>query len=274
MTYDFSNTLPIIKKMGSNAEELIPELMPIFMMDDFHMDEAVETLNMINEKWVNLQFAQDLIPSVVKGLDVNGVGKAYAIQRLGLFGPAAVAHTSKLMGFISDVKLGSGFREHALRSLRKIKPQSSEVKDICINLIVKDSSLSTLAGNILRDDYGVKDLAALKASAGVSSYGTDEPPKIVGILVLSHGGLVNKSGLLWEIAIQQSKLGYEDAEDRKEVVRIVGDSFNDDPYVYAIIRSEFSNLGGHDLVDRTYSYDFKSSDGNYGKYYVIFTRPK
>jgi hypothetical protein len=68
-------------------------------------------------------------------------------------------------------------------------------------------------------------------------------------------------------------LGY-DGGVTKEIALTAGDSVADMAYVYASIRSNFANLGERDLASRTYSYDFRSTEGNFGKYYVIFNKPK
>jgi hypothetical protein len=100
--------------------------------------------------------------------------------------------------------------------------------------------------------------------------------KVVGVLVLSQTEVQNQSGLFWEIAIQQSRLGfrYGGPGGTREVVQVARGGF-DDAYVYAAIRANFADLGGDDLMSRTYSYDFTTSDGaTRGKYYAILDQPK
>ena len=100
-------------------------------------------------------------------------------------------------------------------------------------------------------------------------------PKVVGVLVLSPTEVPNKSDLFREIARQQGRLGYDFEGGRAKAVLQVARGGFDDVYAYAAIRENFSDLGGHDLISRTYSYDFSSPDGaTRGKYYVIFDRPK
>jgi hypothetical protein len=101
-----------------------------------------------------------------------------------------------------------------------------------------------------------------------------EQPHVLGVLVVSPIKLQNQSSLFWEIAIQQSRSGldYGGSAGTKEVA-VVGEP-GDDAYAYAAIRSEFAAFGGHELIDRSYPYDFRSSEGVRGKYYVILDRPK
>lgn len=114
------------------------------------------------------------------------------------------------------------------------------------------------------------ELDSLKANVSPSAA---EPPKIVGILVLSRTELLNKSELLLEITNQQLKLGYS-REGAHAVVITAGDSYADPSYVYASIRENLPEVGERDLLSRSYGYDFRSSIGEIGKYYVIFNKPK
>lgn len=102
-----------------------------------------------------------------------------------------------------------------------------------------------------------------------------EPSRIQGVVVLSHHELANKSGLLWDIMIQQHKLGYENADGGvKEVVLAVGDSLDDLPALYALLRDSFPHLGHEGAMNQAYLHEFQAPDGNRGKYFVVFTRPK
>jgi len=269
----FGSTLTIVKNMGTNAEELIPVLLTIFMINGYQMSHAVETLNKVNTSWVNLESTKNIIPGIMAGLNTNGIGKSYAIQRIGILGPIAENAAPQLFDIICDVKASIGHREYALEAISKIKPKSEEVKNICQDLILKDSSLKMRAVKILEADYPEIATQELLQQGLNNASNSGEKPYIMGILVLSHAELKNKSSLLSEIIIQQGKLGYE-RTGAKEVVITAGDSFNDIAYVYASIKSNFTNLGDSDIVPRTYSYDFKSSEGEYGKYYLIFNKPK
>jgi len=149
----YGTTLAIIKKIGVNTEILIPTLLECFMIDGYQMDDAIKTLNKINPNWVSLSQAQELIPSIIKKLDAITIEKSYAIERLGLFGPFVNYIAPRLIDIVLDSKQAEGFREYALKSLEKIIPKSLDLKRICQNLVFKHTRLSTIAKNILQDEY-------------------------------------------------------------------------------------------------------------------------
>jgi len=51
-----------------------------------------------------------------------------------------------------------------------------------------------------------------------------------------------------------------------------GDSLDDKAYIYAHLRECLADLGGEELMSRCYVYDFRATDGNYGKYVVLLDR--
>ncbi|GEM_PF-2906056 len=51
-----------------------------------------------------------------------------------------------------------------------------------------------------------------------------------------------------------------------------GDSLDDEAYIYAHLRECLADLGGHELISRCYVYDFRATNGNYGKYVVLLDR--
>jgi hypothetical protein len=94
--------------------------------------------------------------------------------------------------------------------------------------------------------------------------------QVQGILVIVPRPLSNSQRLLQQIVDQQRGRGYSLASSLVAAVR-VGDP-NDKAYVYAPMRSVFAGVGGVDLMDRTRVLPFQASDGNDGKYFIVFAR--
>lgn len=94
---------------------------------------------------------------------------------------------------------------------------------------------------------------------------------IQGILVLTRRPLNNSRSLLQQIVDQQRSGGHSFASNFVATCR-VGD-VNDNAYIYATVRSEFSAFGGHDLMERTRMFPFQAPDGNDGNYFIVFDRP-
>jgi HEAT repeat protein len=93
---------------------------------------------------------------------------------------------------------------------------------------------------------------------------------VQGVLVLSRRPVSDEQALLQQIIDQQTAKGHAVAPDFIGLTR-VGD-WNDQAYVYASVRETFSALGGEDLIDRTKVFPFEATDGNEGRYYVLFDR--
>ncbi len=78
--------------------------------------------------------------------------------------------------------------------------------------------------------------------------------------------------LLQQLLDEQRNLGYTITQNIVMQVQVVGNSLGDKAYMYGAIRTNFSSLGGHDLIERTVMKTFKGSDGNDGEYYIVFDR--
>lgn len=99
----------------------------------------------------------------------------------------------------------------------------------------------------------------------------DKPKQVQGVLVMSRLRLGNPEALLQQILDEQRLAGHSFAPNSVATAS-VGD-FDDFQYVYASLREVFSAFGGHDLMERTTVKSFQGSDGNGGKYFVVFDRP-
>lgn len=99
--------------------------------------------------------------------------------------------------------------------------------------------------------------------------------QVQGILVLSRRPMPQKATqtLLQQIIAQQTAQGHSWAKHCITRVSTAGKFWDDKAYAYAAVREEFSNLGGPDLADRTLVFPFQATDGNVGKYFVVFDRP-
>lgn len=88
---------------------------------------------------------------------------------------------------------------------------------------------------------------------------------------MSRLRLGNREALLQQILDEQRLAGHSFASNSVATAS-VGD-FDDAQYVYASLREVFSAFGGDDLMKRTIVKSFQGSDGNSGKYFVVFDRP-
>lgn len=96
--------------------------------------------------------------------------------------------------------------------------------------------------------------------------------QVQGILIITQWQLSNSQTLIQQIVDQQRSNSFAIASNFIAKVGVSQD-LNDKAYVYAKIRTEFSNFGGKDLLERTRVFPFQASDGNSGNYYIIFDRP-
>lgn len=96
--------------------------------------------------------------------------------------------------------------------------------------------------------------------------------QVRAVMVLSRWPVDNTQTLVQQFVDQQRSSGHSIAPDFIASVRAAGDSLDDMAYVIAALRTEFSDLGGHDLVERTVEIAFQASDGNSGKCFVVFDR--
>ena len=110
-----------------------------------------------------------------------------------------------------------------------------------------------------------KDLFETKQDSKV------KPKQVQGVLVLTRSRLGNGEALLQQILDEQRQAGYSFATNSVAVTS-VGD-FDDSQYVYASLREAFSAFGAQDLMERTKVKSFQGSDGNGGRYFVVFDRP-
>ena len=273
----------LIEALGTTRDPLVLDTL-ISWMDGHPSVEVDQALgNFTDDRAVQALISQLTVPKLYKDSCIESLGRTGSRK--------AVAPLLEVLNNKEE------YRNHkaAVKALSKLGDTSAV--EALINCLMTEEEYSTRAEaanalGLLKDARAVDALKKAQtdqtdyvreaATNSLALFGVHaappkvlEPPKIMGILVLSHGEVANKSSLLWEISIQQGQLGHERASSGvKEVVLVAGESFSDMAYVYASIRSNFSDLGDLSLEDRTYSYDFKASDGNYGNYYVIFTRPK
>ena len=88
---------------------------------------------------------------------------------------------------------------------------------------------------------------------------------------MSRSRLGNREALLQQILDEQRLAGHSFATNSVATTSV--GNFDDDQYVYANLREVFSAFGGDDLMKRTIVKSFQGSDGNGGKYFVVFDRP-
>jgi hypothetical protein len=96
--------------------------------------------------------------------------------------------------------------------------------------------------------------------------------KVQGILVLTRRPLSNSQTLIQQIIDQQRSKGFSISSNFIATVRVNQD-LDDQAYIYASIREDFSKFGGTELIDRVVIFPFQASDGNSGKYFILFNRP-
>jgi|GEM_PF-5771780 len=93
--------------------------------------------------------------------------------------------------------------------------------------------------------------------------------QVIGILILTRIQLDNGESLVQHIIAQQRSNGYSIAADTEVVIKTAGNSWGDTEYPYATIANNFSNHGNN-FEERVLEFSFQASDGNDGKYYIIF----
>ena len=251
----FQRSHEAIVALGHFSDDsVIDELLALLRTDPSRRGTCIETLATIGN--------HRAVPAIIEVLRNRGAGldRKPAAKALGALGDSCAIEA--LIETLLEDNRDPGLREAAAVALGLLKDAraTQALREAQKDVFEAVRTASTLALAKL----GIEDAQAPVA---------DEAPKVMGVLVLCHGKLQNPNGLLWEIAIQQSALGYENAlGGKKEIVVVAGDAFNDMAYVYASVRAHFGETD--DLVSRTFSYDFRSGGGDYGKYCVIFDKPK
>lgn len=101
-----------------------------------------------------------------------------------------------------------------------------------------------------------------------------EAQKIQGILVLSRDAMDQSAilGLTQQILNDQKSRGHAVAEGFLAKHIAAGADVDNDAYMYGKIRSEFSQFGDAELLNRTKVFPFHFPGGTSGKFYVIYDR--
>ncbi|MEK6857925.1 MAG: hypothetical protein AABX39_05040, partial [Nanoarchaeota archaeon] len=113
-----------------------------------------------------------------------------------------------------------------------------------------------------------------KAASGNDKKAKQEIPdhnskQVQGVLVFILRPLNSPQTLLRQITEQQRSSGHSVAQKCIAKVRVAQD-LNDKAFISEIVRKEFPDISAEELVKRTNVHSFQASDGNDGKYCIVF----
>lgn len=94
---------------------------------------------------------------------------------------------------------------------------------------------------------------------------------VQGIVIASERPVEDLTPLLRQIAEQQQSLGYAISASCVAKASIIKD-LNDKTEFYVRVHAGFQNEPFEELIQRTHVYPFTASDGNAGKYGVVFAK--
>lgn len=106
----------------------------------------------------------------------------------------------------------------------------------------------------------------------------NRPRQAQGMLILTRFPMSQQAiqTLMQQIADQQRSNGHSIAPNFRASVVTAGDDWDNIANTYGVLaayQQTFPDLASADFFDRTREFSFQASDGNLGKYYIVFDRP-